>query len=110
MTRSILTMLQTGASIHLTNSANERTKLMKLVTKSSVIMGNGEKINRELVGTLNGSILNKEGEKINPVQIDNVVVSSQARYNLFSITSILKKGWKLKENAEEMIITKGKCV
>ena len=73
-------------------------------------MGNGDKITRELVGTLNGSILSKERVKLNPAQIDNVVASSQARYNLFSITSILKKGWKLKENAEEMIITKGKCV
>ena len=69
---------------------------MQPKAKTAVIMGNGEKITRELVGTLNGSILNKAGEKLNPVQIDNVVVSSQARYNLFSITSMLKKGWKLK--------------
>ena len=38
--------------------------------------------------------------------MENVVVSSEARYNVFSVTAMLKKEWSLKGNAEQLMITR----
>ena len=98
----------TGASAHITHSSKGMINLIKPKSKVEVVMGNGEKIERELTGNVKGHILDKNGKKVKKVQIENVIVSTEAEFNLFSITSMIRKGWELKGSNEMLEITKGK--
>ena len=57
-----------------------------------------------------GTVYNKQDEPVYPVKLQNVVVSQAATFNLFSITSMLKKGWILSGSTNHLTLTKDAIV
>ena len=56
-----------------------------------------DRIDRDLIGTVKEIVMNKNGKELYPVQMENVVVSSESNYNLYSITG----------KSEQFMIIKG---
>ena len=52
----------TEESTHIIYSRNEIINLIKPKSKVEVVMGNSEKIERDMIGTVKGDILNKNGK------------------------------------------------
>ena len=67
--------------------------------------GNG--IRGESVGDVSGIFCDKFGEEQGRAKIQEMVYSSDAEFNLFSITKRLIDGWELSGNNEALWITKG---
>ena len=55
-------------------------------------MGNGTKVTKEKVGTLFGTVIQKDGKE-EGIKLKSVVVSSQAKFNILSLTALIKVGW-----------------
>ena len=65
------------------------------------IMGNGNCAKGSIVGELLGTT---EGQKI---KFSDVVYCLLAKFNLFSVTSMMKKGWKLRGNEKGIELIMG---
>ena len=59
-------------------------------------MGNGTAANANEIGNLIGTMVNKDGENTKRISISNVTYAKNAKFNLFSISSMMKKGWNLR--------------
>lgn len=58
-------------------------------------------------GTVRGSIISNNGDYDGDIYITDVNVTPEAKYNLLSITSLLRSGWKLQGNDDELSLTRG---
>ena len=96
----------TGATTHMTNASAGIYNCAYPTGQTKVVMGNGAKINREKIGTLKGQVCSVNGAREH-LELKSVVVSSQVKFNLLSLTSLMKDGWQLKGNADQLTLTKG---
>jgi Arginine methyltransferase-interacting protein, contains RING Zn-finger len=72
-----------------------------------ITVGNGETINPDAIGDLKVTVCNKHGVKMSDAVIQDVIYSKVTRFNMFSITKCIKKGWKLTGDSEcGLILTK----
>jgi hypothetical protein len=72
------------------------TNLQKLKECNLITMGNGLQEEMKEVADVIGTISNNGKEM--SVRIQDVTILSNGRMNLFSISQMLKKGWRLKGN------------
>ena len=96
----------TSTTTHLTNSSEGMINIKYPTDTTQVVIGNGTRVNREQVGGLITTVHNKAGNPLYNAILENVVVSKEAKFNLFSITAMLKKGWSLSGSATHLILTK----
>ena len=68
---------------------------------------NGAQMTTKTVGNLYVDQFNSKGEKVQTFGMQNVHHVPKMQYQLFSITSRLKKGWKLQGNDKHLILEKG---
>ena len=97
----------TGATTHMTNNSEGIYNCAYPTESTQVVMGNGTKVNKEKIGTLIGQISSKNGtgEKI---ELQSVVVSSQAKFNFLSLTALMKVGWQMQGDANKLTLTRGR--
>ena len=73
-----------------------------------MVVSNGEKVSKERIGTVKGSIVSNDGNYIEDVVITNVNVTPKTQCNLLSITPLMRDGWKLEGKGDTLSLTKGK--
>jgi hypothetical protein len=80
------------------------------VTKGSenVVMGNGNTCATSIVGDLIATMCNKNGKVLMPIKLGDVTCSNDVKFNLFSITAMLKKGWTMQGTKESITLKQGK--
>jgi hypothetical protein len=99
-----LWIADTAATVHMTPYRSDLTNLQKLEECNLITMGNGLQEEMKEVADVIGTISNNGKEM--SVRIQDVTILSNGRINLFSISQMLKKGWRLKGNQESITITK----
>jgi len=95
-----------AATVHMTSdktgSVNERLQSKKC----TITFGNGQEEMVEKNVDIKGKVLNHETKTWENVILQNVSVMSSAKFNLFSITQMLNKGWKLDGDEDSIKIKK----
>jgi hypothetical protein len=94
----------------LTMINNYMTNIRPVKSNENMIMGNGNDICPSKVGNIIGKKVNKNGEDQVVVRIEEVMYSPKSRFNLFSLSKQLKKGWKLEGSSESIKLIKDKVV
>ena len=97
----------TGATTHLTNNRQAMNNI-KSAQNYTVVMGNGTESKGKVAGDISGYIYNNKDEKVMSAVIHDVVYSKTTKFNLFSITSMINKGWKLHGDEKALTLTKRK--
>ena len=100
----------TGATTHLTFSLDGMTNLRQPDQSTSIVMGNGANVQKEQKGDLIGTNHDQDNAPVFQVRMEDVIISEGASYNLFSITAMLRKGWKLSGSDQHLILKKDECV
>ena len=95
----------TGATIHMTSSNESMTNLQQ-TDEQKVVMGNGTKLIKEQKGTLKGWLVNTDGQVTYPISIGSVMVSKKAKFNIISLTLLMKQGWQLIGNQNGLTLKK----
>ena len=96
----------TGATTHLTN-CDEGMVNTRVPTKSeNIVMGNGTSASVNKIGDLLGTACNKDGDEIQKLKLHEVTHSKGAKFNLFSISAMIKKGWNLVGDKDKLELKK----
>ena len=98
----------TGASAHVTMPYKGMVHLRKPKGDITVGMVNGQKVSKERIGTVKGSIVSNDGNCIGDITITNVHVTPKAQYNLLRVTTLIRDGWKLERKGDSLSLTKDK--
>ena len=85
----------TSATTHLTNCNDGMINVRKAKNGENVVMGNGTAAMAQTVGDLLGTICNKDGKDMNKLRLSEVTYAKNSKFNLFSLSAMIKKGWKL---------------
>eukprot|EP00977_Amphora_coffeiformis_P012694 scaffold3199_cov165-Amphora_coffeaeformis.AAC.17 len=85
----------TGTTVHNTPHG-EGIKGNKAENGESVTMCNGQAENANVIGNLSGMMREKEGNQVGPGKLERVSVIPNGKFNLFSVTRMMIKGWKLR--------------
>ena len=72
-----------------------------------VVMGNGKKENVAKSGTVFGTSKDQEGNSLGNISHSGIMYLPNGKYNLISITHVMKNGWKLEGNDEKRTLTLG---
>jgi hypothetical protein len=64
-------------------------------TSTTVMMNNGKTETTTENGTLEGTICDQHGNKLNKAMIENVSYLPNGTFNLFSMTQMMAKGWTI---------------
>ena len=94
----------TGCTAHLKKSKKGMTNLKPY--DQNMIMGNGSSAKGKEKGTMVGHVVSKDEETLQKVTLTDVIVSSQAKFNLMSLTSLIAKGWELSSTPDALIMKK----
>ena len=100
-----LWIADSGATSHMVNSMQGLTNV-KSVSERKVAIGDGTFMNIDKVGDWQGWIVKEDGSKV-AIKIQDVVLVKGLKCNLFSITAMLNKGWKLQGDKNGVKIKKG---
>jgi len=71
-----------------------------------VKVGSGEVLKASKVGNIRGVICSKHGKTLTPAKLSTVIHTPQSKYNLISLTQFLNQGWLLKEDSNQLMLTK----
>jgi len=94
----------TDASCHMTYTTHGMRNLKPMT--SSVIFGNGQKLQCTHIGEKLGVVIQKDGTSAR-IKMKNVKVMPDLFCNLFSISAALKEGCSLEGNASELTVSIG---
>jgi hypothetical protein len=89
-----------AVTVHMTTYQNGLKNIIKVDNICTITMGNGTK---EQITEVAVSGKNEKKR----VRIQDVTILKNGRFNLFSLSQMLKKGWKLTCNNEYIAISKG---
>ena len=95
----------TGATCHMTNSKMGMMNLQPI--SSSIIFGNGERLEATHIGDMRGTVKQKDGTETS-ICLTKVKFVPQLTCKLFSITAALKHGCEMHGSQKMIKITKGK--
>ena len=71
-------------------------------------MGNGTEAASQMIGDVKGLVYSKKNKKGFCATLTDVAHAPTAKYNLFSLTCMLRKGLKMNGNSNGIVLTKGK--
>jgi Reverse transcriptase (RNA-dependent DNA polymerase) len=94
----------TAATVHMTPHRIGMTNVRKIENGDVITMGNGTQERVQEIADIEGIVCNKNKKR--KVRIQDVTILKNGRFNLFSISQMLKKGWRLTGNAEYIAIQK----
>jgi hypothetical protein len=73
----------------------------------AITMGNGASEAASVIGALQNRIYTKHGIELGPAKMDEVRHLPGGKFNLFSVTKLMKSGWTLGGNKEALWLKKG---
>ena len=94
----------TGCSSHVTNSLDGMINVRK--TQGSIKVGDGKLVEVKCIGDKIMTCRTRKGEKQH-VTLKDVKYAPEMFVNLFSILTVLNKGWKLSNEGANLILKKG---
>ena len=97
----------TAATVHMTPHRTGLTNIRKAKASDSITMGNGKEESALEIADIVGTICDRHGNEIATGKLSDVTVLPTGKYNLFSVTQMLKKGWELRGNDQKMTLVKG---
>jgi hypothetical protein len=97
-----LWIADTRAMVHMTPFLNKLSSV-KSQGLDIITMGNGSQEKVEVIGNVIGAVRGDKGEE--KIKIQGVTYLKNGRFNLFSISQMLKKGWSM-VGAEKITIKK----
>ena len=101
----------TGASTHMTCSNHGMYDTRAGQDGDTMIMGNGTSATATTIGTIDGTIINKNGENAGTVLLKNVTYAPDGEFNLMSLPTLVTDGWTVTvDNNKGMILRRGKQV
>jgi hypothetical protein len=95
----------TGATKHVSPHSEGLVNIRESKSSDNITMGNKRVEKASQVGDIHGIICDKYGNEKNKVKIEDVSIVPTSGYNLFSITKLMKNGWKLSGTKEEIKLT-----
>ena len=72
-----------------------------------VIMGNGTSAQSQIIGDVKGLICSMKDKTGICATLQNLAHAPEAKYNLFSITCMMNKEWKMVGDVNGIVLTKG---
>ena len=96
----------TAVMVHMTYDDTGMRNVCK-ATEDSVTMGNKAVESAAKIGDIPVVPCDKHGNESDRTMMTDVAVVPECGYNLFSITKLLKLGWKLEGSDEKIILSKG---
>ncbi len=94
-----------AATVHNTPYTVWMTCLRDAAQSNTITMGNGPYEHAAKIAEIGGVICNKHGEEQGCGVLTKVTLLPTGKYNLFSLTCMIKAGWKLNGNANSIYIT-----
>jgi hypothetical protein len=88
----------TEASVHSTSNLTLTTDWQNPTSKTVVVMGNGEKEKVVKSWCIKGIVKDKDNKNQGRMSLCKVVYLPKGKYNLFSVTKVMRSGWKLEGN------------
>ena len=73
----------------------------------AIVMGNGHAAKALTVGDIKGSMMNKDSKSMGRIVMEDVMHSSDAKFNLFSLPAMMKKGWILTGSKDRLELKLG---
>ena len=95
------------ATRHMKNTLEGMSELID--HKSVIYVGNGEGLKSKIMGTFHGTVVQKNGTR-QDIMLNDVAYVPELTTNLFSITTSLKRGCKLTNKDEVMILNNGSII
>ena len=97
----------TGATVHSTPHDLGFVDIRSDST-TGIVVANGAKMPCSKIGTIKGSICDKEGHVVYETStLRDTVYVKNGTYNLFSLTKMVKEGWKLYGDVDKIELKKG---
>ena len=97
-----LWVADTGATRHMVNSPDGLFNVRRVSEDDKVIAANGQSMGTLMVGDWQGWSINPKGERKELI-IKDVAYVPGLRSNLFSLTKMMKEGWKLTNDGKDSI-------
>jgi hypothetical protein len=85
----------TAATVHMTPYGNGMTNMRKAKQDESVMMRNKQVEKTTKFGDITGNLCDKHGFELMPATLKDVNLVPGSGNNLFSLTKLVKSGWKL---------------
>jgi hypothetical protein len=106
LTNSNLWIADTGATVHSTSNKSLSSDWVE-ENDTVIAMGNGQKEDAVFKGSVKGVAMDSNGKLQVNIILSDVMYIPNGRYNLISITKIMKQGWKLEGNGDELSLSHG---
>ena len=95
-----------GSTTHSTAHKMGMTDIKPVPIQAGITQANGKSEKTECMGNIPIEICNRHGMKLNAAKIVDVNYIPQNKFNLFSLTKMIKQGWILHGNKERIWLTK----
>ena len=97
----------TGATVHSTSSQQLAKTWKEDMNNTVVVMGNGNRESATKVGSVEGVAIDSDGNRQGRITLSEVLYLPNGKYNLLSVTKVMKSGWMLRGNENEISLEKG---
>ena len=97
----------TAATVHMTPHKIGISNIRKATGADSITMGNGNQEKAAQLADIVGMMCDKFGNEIGQAKLQDVTILPTGKYNLFSVTQMMKRGWSLKGDKEALVLEQG---
>jgi hypothetical protein len=98
----------TGATVYSTAHIDYANDWEPDTSNTVVVMGNGKREKVTKIGKVEGIAKDEDGINQGNIILLDVMFLSNGKYNLISITKVMKNGWKLEGNSNHIKLKKDK--
>ncbi len=96
-----------GATVHSTPHKFGMHAIKKATNKDGLTMGNGSVEQASILGDIKGDMCDKHGNILQAGKLNEVTHCATGKFNLFSVTKLMKHGWTLGGDHNSIWLTKG---
>ena len=97
----------TGATVHNTAHSECVVSKRKTTEADAISWGNGSSDDTATIGNMTGMICDKNGNQLHRAVMKDVRVTPTGKFNLFSLSKMMKEGWKMTGDTSAIVISKG---
>jgi hypothetical protein len=96
-----------GTTSHTTPHSMGMVNLYKAEAGDTITMGNGwDTETASMIGEVPGMMCDHHGNQVGPVRLGEVKLLPNGKYNLFSVTKLMKNGWSMSGDKTGMRLVK----
>jgi SepF-like predicted cell division protein (DUF552 family) len=101
-----LWIADTGATVHSTANMAHANNWEPDTSNTVVVMGNGKKEKVTKIGKVKGIAKDKDGINQGNIVLLDIMFLPNGKYNLISVTKVMKNGWELEGNSNHIKLKK----